>query len=697
MRPRFAPVVPDYHPLGGGLDLLTPAISMPPGKVISSQNYEPQIGGGYRRIGGYERYSGKALPSSKSYWIATVALSDTVAVAATLTGAGGAAGIVLYQVNTTTLILGAVTGTFVDGETIDDGGGVVGTIGTVSEASASTPALHAAYTNLAADLQRLQIATITGSGPIRGVWYYGGFWWAFRDNAGGTAGNMWKATTGGWTQVTFGTEIQFSSTMGGTTPIAAGATIGNSAGPTKTATVIRVLTRSGTWGTDAVGTLIITPVAGTWANAEAIYVGATQKAVSTTAATSITRAAGGANVDDRMLYPLDFCNANFTGSTATKRMYGADGLNLAFEFDGTNYIPIRTGMATDTPTHVIAHRNHLFLSFLGSVQYSAIGNPYGYTVVLGTGEIATGEYVTGFQIQSGGATEAALAIYTAGVTNILYGVPGASNFQMVPSTDDIGAFPFCFQSIGNDSMLLSNRGIQRLKTTLNFGNFEYASVSHLIQPVMTQKRGLETCSTTLKTRNQYRVWFNDGTAVTVGLTGDKISGAMMLDYDTTVRCACTAEQDDGTEVTMFGSDDGYVYKDNSGTSFDGDPITAWIRLPFNNLKGPRIRKRYRAAILELVSEGYASLDVTYDLGYGTLDVAQGVAVLDQQVLAAGGFWDQFTWDQFTWDSQAVGNPRISLDGIEKNISLLFYNSSDEYDPYTLQGVTLLTSPTRIEK
>ncbi len=353
MRPRFAPVIPDYYPLGGGLDLLTPAISMPPGKVISSQNYEPQIGGGYRRIGGFERYSGKDLPSSKSYWIATVVLSDTVAVGATLTGATSTeTGIVLYQPNSTTLILGAVSGDFDPGENIDDGGGVVGTVTSVTSASASTPALHAAYMNLAADLQRLQIAVITGSGPIRGVWYYGGYWWAFRDNAGGTAGNMWKATTSGWTQVTFGTEIQFSSTMGGTTPIAAGATIGNAAGPTKTATVIRVLTRSGTWGTDAVGTLIITPVSGTWSSEEAIYVGATQKAVSTTAATSITRAAGGAVTSaNRMPGGIDFCNANFTGSTATKRMYGADGVNLGFEFDGTNYIPIRTGMTTDTPTH----------------------------------------------------------------------------------------------------------------------------------------------------------------------------------------------------------------------------------------------------------------------------------------------------------------------------------------------------------
>ena len=152
MRPRFAPVTPDYHPLGGGLDLLTPAIAMQPGKVISSQNYEPQIGGGYRRIAGYEAYNGEALPSSKSYWIAPVTLSSAVAVGDTITGvSSGVTGTVLAQL-TGYLILGAVSGNYTDGESI-----TVGTIGAVTAGSASTPALHATYTNLAADLQRLQI------------------------------------------------------------------------------------------------------------------------------------------------------------------------------------------------------------------------------------------------------------------------------------------------------------------------------------------------------------------------------------------------------------------------------------------------------------------------------------------------------------------------------------------------------------
>lgn len=685
MRPRFTETVPDYYPLGGGLDLLTPAISMPPGKVISSQNYEPETGGGYKRIKGFERFSGKALPSSKSYWLATVALSGTVAVGDTITGVTSTAtGVVIAIESATVLVLAQVTGTF-QAESI-----TVGTVSSVTAASASDPSNHADYNNLAADNWRAQIAAITGSGAIRGVWYYGGNWYAFRDNAGGTAGDMWKATGSGWTQVTFGTEIQFSSTTGGTTPIAVGDTIGNltiGAPPTKTATVVKVLHRAGTWGTDAVGTLIITPVLGTFSNADQIWVGATQKAVATTAATAITRAAGGR---------LDFFNANFTGSTDTKKMYGADGVNLAFEFDGTNYIPIRTGMTTDTPSHVVVHKNHLMLSFRGSHQSSAIGQPYSWSVVTGASEIGTGDSITGYQIQSGSTTAASLSIFTEGRTFTLYGNSSA-DWQLTPSGDDIGAFGFCFQSVGNDTMMLTNRGIQRLRAVQDFGNFSYASISDLVQPLITAKRGLQLCSTTLKTRNQYRVFFSDETAITVGLTGNKISGIMPLDYGMPVRCVCTAETTDGAEVTMFGSDDGYVYQDNSGTSFDGEPITAWIRLPFNNLKGPRVRKRYRSAILELVVGGYTELQVTYDLGYGNLDVAQGIAAIDQQLLAAGGYWDSFVWDSFTWDAQAVGNPRVSLDGIEKNISILFYSSRDQDDTHTLTGLTITHSPLRLER
>lgn len=682
MRSSLPNVDMNYFPLGGGMDLLTPAISIPPGKVIDSQNYEPEIGGGYRRIDGFERYDGRTSPSSKSYWKAAVNLSGVVIVGNTLTGVTSAATAKVLAVLTGYLILGDVTGTFTSGESITNGA-VVGTITTVIETGEESPSLHADYLLLAANLQRANIAEVPGSGRIRGVWYYNNTLYAFRDNAGATAGNMYKSTTGGWVQVTFGSEIQFTTAVG---EIFAGNTItGLTSGAT--AVVVKPLLRTGTWTSSGAGTLVISTITGTWQSGEAIRVAGVTKATSSSLATAITRAPGGS---------LEFVNANFTGSTATKKMYGADGVNLAFEFDGTNYIPIRTGMAVDTPSHITVHKFYLFLSFLGSVQLSSIGNPYSWTAVLGAAELTTGNNVTGFMQQIGSNSGASLAIYTEGETFILYG-SGTIDFVLTPSSDDIGAYGFTMQSVGNDTMILTSRGIQRLSATQNYGNFSYASISHLIQPLITAWRGLQTASTTLREKNQYRIYFSNGYGLAVGLTGDQVSGILPLNYGIPVRCMCTAELSTGVEATWFGSDTGMVYQDNTGTSFDGSNILSWVRLPFNNIKSPRVRKRYRSAVLEVVVEGYTNVNVTYELGYGTSEVAQGDAASAYSLTAAGGYWDQFTWDRFTWDSQAVGNPRIPLKGVEKNLSLLFYSDRAQDKSHTLQGVTILSNSLRIER
>lgn len=676
-RPRFVDTQAPYYPFGGGLDLLTPAIATPPGKVLDSQNYEPSIGGGYRRIDGFERFDGRDLPSEASYWVATVSLTGTVVIGDTITGLTSAATGEVIATETGLLILGDVSGTFMSGESISNGA-TVGTVSTVIQEAATSPALHADYKHAAANLYRPNVLAVPGSGIVRGVWYYDGDWYAFRDNAGGTAGIMHKATPSGWTTVSLGNEIQFTNAVG---EIFAGNTVtGLTSGAT--ALVVRPMLRTGTWTVSGVGTLIISTITGTWQNGEAIQVGGVTKATSSSLATAITRLPGGM---------LEFDNGNFTGSTATRRMYGCDGVNLGFEFDGTTYVPIRTGMTADTPEHIKVHKSQLFFSFLGSVQHSGIGAPYSWTVVTGASEIATGDYITGFAVQTGSNGAAALVIFTDSRTHVLYGNTSA-DFNLIPSAEGVGSYARTAQSIGNDTMALSSRGIQRLATTQSYGDFSYASVSHLIQPLMSVKRGLQTCSTSIKTKSLFRVYFNDGTGLAVGLTGSKVNGIMPLDYTIPVRCICTADDEDGNEVTMFGSDDGYVYRLDSGTSFDGEVIEHWLRMPFNHLKSPQVRKRYRYAVFEVSAEGYSGIDITYDLGYGTTDVAQGVASLGQELLSNLGYWDAFTWDSFSWDSQSVNNPRIALDGIEKNISFMLYGSRAQDNPHTIQGVTLCYTP-----
>lgn len=57
-----------YFPLTGGLDLVTPPLSMKPGRLILCKNYEQSLLGGYTRIEGFERVDGRPLPSEASYW-----------------------------------------------------------------------------------------------------------------------------------------------------------------------------------------------------------------------------------------------------------------------------------------------------------------------------------------------------------------------------------------------------------------------------------------------------------------------------------------------------------------------------------------------------------------------------------------------------------------------------------------------------
>jgi hypothetical protein len=205
----------DYYPLQGGLDLVTPAISISPGCVIDSQNYEPDIAGKYRRIDGYERYDGHSSPTASSYWIVPVTITGTVAVGNTITGGSSSATGVVLGIFPGYVVCGRVSGTFTVSESIKVGGVAQGTVTSAMLVNgAAPPSDHADYLLLAANDQRQFILVVPGAGPIRGVWIFNDVVYAFRDNVGQTVGAMYKATASGWSIITFLTELRFNTATG---------------------------------------------------------------------------------------------------------------------------------------------------------------------------------------------------------------------------------------------------------------------------------------------------------------------------------------------------------------------------------------------------------------------------------------------------------------------------------------------------
>lgn len=680
--------------LGGGLDLVTPAIKKAPGIMIAGVNHEP-VPQGYRRIDGYERLDGRPKPSEATYYVLNFdAGTATIAEGATVTGAtSGATGKALIAMVVSSgsfggsnaagyLVLTTVSGTFQDNENLQVSA-VTKCVanGTATERGASNDTDDTTWIRDAIETARALIGTVTGSGAIRGVWSFNGVHYAFRDNVGGTAVGMWKSTSSGWTAVSLGSRLRFDAGVG---EITVGQTV---TGVTSGASgvVTGVARRTGSWGSDAAGLLTFATITGgPFQDNELLQVSAVTKATANGASAAITLPAGG---------HYEFINHNFGGASDQRRMYGVNGVGPAFEFDGTTFVPIETGMTTDTPNHLREKSNHLFLSFPGgSLQNSGPGEPYEWSPVLGASEIGMGDDIVGLADAPGDS----LAIITRNKCGMLGGT-SVDDFYLDKMPGEAGAFEWTVQSMSLPTMF-DNGGIYNLAAVQAFGDFEAATMSRLIKPLIDRKLKASvtpTASIKVKAKNQYRVFFSDETGIVMDLSGKKPEFAP-IDYDLVVRCTASVEDANGNEILLFGSDDGYVYQLDKGTSFDGDAISAYVRLAFNNYGSPTINKRFHKLTTECTAGPGTTIKCAVDFGYGDPDQP---SVGDQtfDVSGGGGFWGEAVWSEFFWGSRVEGVAEVYIEGLGTNMSPVFFSELTYVEPYTLHGNTTHFSPRGLKR
>ena len=659
--------------LGGGLDQVTPTLTLPPGFARKAANFECSVNGGYTRIEGYERFDGRASPSAALYNILTCTLTGAVSVGNTVVGQSSAATGKVIARSGNDVIITRQTGVFLAGEGITVSAVSVGAITAVAGVSADG-LTDAQYRNLAADEYRASIQAVPGSGSVLGVALYKGDVYAWRNNAGGTAAVMYKATAGGWTQVTLGKELVFDS---GVLEILEGETVtGQTSGAT--GVVARTVLQAGAWGgvTLASGRLILSSTTGTFISGENLRIGATTHAHAGGAATQITLLPNGR---------YDTEVGNFGGGDANYRLYGVDSVNRAFEFDGTVFVPISTTMPNDTPTHVAVHKQHLFLAFGASLQFSALGYPYQWDPVLGAGEIAMNAPITNLIVLPGDQSSGALGVYTRRDTSVLYGTSEA-NFALSTFNTGTGAVPYTAQNM-DQAYVLDDRGVIGLGTTLNFGNFLPASLTMNLRPYLQNKINNATASSLNRNKGQYRVFFNDGNGIYMTMVNGKLLGTMPVQYANVVKCCVEGEDANGNAVSFFGSDNGFVYQLDAGTSFDGEPISASFNLVYNSMKSPRILKRYRRASVEFAGEYFAQIQFGYDLGYRRQEIPQPAdASYDADLRSS--YWDSMIWDNFVWDGSDVAPSEIEVSGTAENISVRISSVSDLFEPFTVNTIIL---------
>lgn len=663
----------EFIRFGGGLDLTTPTIELPSGFLRSANNYEEDLYGGYRTLTGYERFDGRASPSAALVFSLPYSNAGTAAVGTVLVGGTSGATATVIGVLPGKFVVTRVTGTFV-AETANLGvvlaGAQTGFGGSMLDL--------AVYRTKAADIYRALIAAVPGAGAIRGVWYYQNTVYAFRDNVGAGVG-LYKSSATGWQAVALGFEVSYSAGNG--TKPSEGTTIAKGA---TSAVLARLTVESGSFGAGtAAGRMIFASVTAGPFTAGALTAGMAATVVSQATITLPTK--GGR---------FEFVNAAFTGSLASYRMYGVDGLNRGFEFDGTVFVPIATPLdATRKPSHLSAHASQLFYAYESSVLNSNLGDPYNWTTGTGTLEIAVSDTVTGFMNQPGSDNTPALAVYCRNRTYVLYG-RSSSTYQMTEFNDQQGALPYTIQKV-NTTFVFDDRGVVSLQTAQEFGNFLEASLSNRVKPLLDSKRSRVVDSHVSRDKQQYRLFFNDGTGAYFLATRKQFS-MMPVAFPNPVLCSAASEVDGGgDEVIYFGSDNGFVYQMERGTGFDGADISANITFTFDFSKSYRALKRYRHLTFEAVSTGYNSFSMGYDLSYLSKETLQPDTTL-QEVAPNAPVWDSFVWDNFTWDGDLnLTQLHFPITGNGQNLAVKISSNGNYLSPLRFNGCFLEYSTLRM--
>ena len=670
--------------LGGGLDLETPPIMVKEGFALEANNIEPNLNGGYRKMLGFERVDGRTPPSSAVLYSLSVDDASLETINTDITGSlsGATARIIALDVGSNKIGITNLSGDFIANDVLTGGS-------TASDPQSlglsSDLDLEKDWLYLAQEYYRGLIQPVPGSGSILGEWEYNGSKYAFRSN--GTEVKMYCSSIAGWVLVDMHDVLNFDSGVLDYDTISIGDTI---TGLTSSATgVVESMDKTGgDYLVDASGYLVISSITGVFADGEAIQTGGVTR-FNANGATSEVKFNIGSNA-------FKFVNHNFKGNADEYAMYGCDGINNAFRFNGSVITPIFTGMADDSPNAIEAHKNHLFLSFKGgSVQHSGVTDPMAWSPVLGAAELTLGEEIQSMRSAGGDV----MLISTKKSVSGLYGTSSldwlislvASDAGDVGSTMDVLATP----------MVVTKRGIVRLDASQKYGNFESSTMSRRINPLLESYLATKQIVgvNLVRDKNQYRIYFSDGKGII--LAQDHLYGGGALpqfttfDYGINISSVSSIKGDQGEETVLFGGNDGYVYQEERGNNFDGNVSHFTLKLPYHHLGSPVVRKAFKWVGVELIVNSSLSLRMTYEFSGGQSHTQRSGETNYDATIGSAALWGEAEWGAFSWGSLSADFPQASLTGTGTDISLFFFGEGVNDPPFTVGSITYQYIPRRL--
>jgi hypothetical protein len=377
--------------------------------------------------------------------------------------------------------------------------------------------------------------------------------------------------------------------------------------------------------------------------------------------------------------------SNFAGGSAIGSqgfsLYGVDGVNPSWVFDGTSVQFIETGREhggqTDNPNCLaVLPTQQLALGYLdGMLSLSSVGQPSVFEVSSGAAEIAVSDKIIDLATQP----NEILAIFCSASLKMLSGKT-AADFQLSTYSQQLGLTPGSLQPLG-DSIFLTDDGVTRLNRVQEFGDFRELAMSAKIKPLIDKLHRDVACSWVVNTKNEYWLQYNNGMGIIVKFIGSEVAGISTFNLTETFTAAVSAEKN-GHEVIYAGGADGFIYRLEAGQSFDGRSIKAYFNSVYEYLGSVENRKRIKKVQLEVQTEERAGVQMRAELDYASKEAPVGFPQYES-TLGGGGFYDLNMFDHILWSDTQVGLTDTYITGVGRNVSLAVYSDSDREPPHIL--------------
>ncbi|MBN6067400.1 hypothetical protein HYE54_01020 [Aggregatibacter actinomycetemcomitans] len=638
--------------ISGGMDLTTPPIAKANSEAISALNVQPNYGGGFSRIEGYECIDGKTIPSEMTYAVLIVGIIpdkerfrnqafvhagkqyriidvlDNAFVVAFLKPINVVNG-VSFTVNGVSFTAHYVNSS-IDGQLEDD--------------------LN--YRGWAFQLGVDSVSAVPGVDKIRGVAELNGEVIAFRDN--GEKCGTFISSNNGWSPVPASYLVKLKNLVKPEN------LLDNS---NFTSGSVKGVIHSATLSPDSKSGYVVLSQSVT-VNQPLQINGITVATVETCDLVTLSK-----GKDWQFIYH------NFYGGANTFYAYGCNGEQVIEVRPNGVIIPILVN--NDNPQYICAHRNHLFASFPGGqLGHSLVGRPNKWSVLLGSEQFGLGDEITALSSTTGGVLIIGCRSKTAG----LYG-SGRDNWAM-KDISSVGIHPNTLQT-SFVPIAISKNGITRIDQSEKFGDFKLSETD------ANRKLGFDkqyyniVYSSTKPKANQIRFYSAEGRHVCIMFNPDGSTRSTFFTYPEPVKGLWQSPDN-----VYMAFDDGKLYRQSDNChSFSGKEIDWIVKMAFNHCGSPTLVKSWHSAELQATTEGKSKLSYRFDLDYNSNYHAATLGK-ELQIAGGGGRWNDSFWNDFLWSAEDYSTPTFHLSGYSRNIALSFSGKSIYSPQFEISGLIL---------